>query len=251
MVLRATPYGDSDIIVQVFTAEHGKLSALARAARKSQRRFAGALGLMVLARYQLRARPRAEMWSLESASVLREWTALATDVAAVAHAAYGVELVRELVPAEQPEPRALGLLVELHDALAARGPSPSVLRAFELGLLEALGSAPSLESCVGCGDADTLDRPGTVFDPGRGGLACVRCAPAGRGAGIRPLPDTARAYLRAARDVAVLADAAALDADPDAAHERALARDCLVAMVTGLVGHPLRSLEFIAKMRGA
>ena len=35
------------------------------------------------------------------------------------------------------------------------------------------------------------------------------------------------------------------------AHERVLVRDALVAMVTHLVGHPLRTLEFLAKMRGA
>jgi len=225
------------------------VSALARSARRSQRRFAGALGLLVLGRHELRARPRGDLWHLDSSSVVREWTALATDVAAVAHASYGVELVRELLPAEQPEPAALDLLVELHDALAAVGPSASVLRAFELRLLDLLGSAPSLDRCVGCGATDSLDFAGTVFDPGRGGLACPRCAPDGRGAGIRALPPPARAFLIAARDAGGLAAAAALDAEADAAHDRQVARDAVVGMILGLVGRPLRTIEFIAKMR--
>jgi DNA repair protein RecO (recombination protein O) len=249
MVLRATPYGESDVIVQLVTAEHGTVSALARGGRRSQRRFAGALGLLVLGRYQLKARPRSDLWSLESAEVVREWTALAVDVAAVAHASYALELVRELVPAEQPEPAALALLIELHEALAAHGPSPSVLRGYELALLDALGSAPSLDRCVGCGATDTLDMPGTVFDPERGGVACPRCAALSRGAGIRPLAAAARAYLLAARAAQPLGAAVALDADPDGAHDRHVARDCLVTMIVGLVGRPLRTLEFLAKMR--
>jgi DNA repair protein RecO (recombination protein O) len=250
MVLRATPYGESDLIVQLLTVEHGKVSALARSARKSQRRFGGALGLLVLGRHELRQRRRgAELWSLESSAMVREWTALAADVAAVAHASYAVEVVRELLPAEQPEPAALALLVELHDALAAGGPSPSVLRAFELALLDALGSGPSLDRCVGCGAGDTLDLPGTILDVGRGGVACPGCAALTRSSGVRALSPAARRYLLAVRDAPSLAAAAALDGDDDLVHERHVARDCLVAMVTGLVGHPLRSLDFIAKMR--
>jgi DNA repair protein RecO (recombination protein O) len=252
MVLRATPYGESDLIVHLFTVDHGKVSALARGARKSQRRFAGALGLLVLGQYQLRQRRRgAELWSLESAHVVREWTSLATDVAAVAHASYAIELVRELLPAEQPEPAALALLVELHEALAAHGPSPSVLRAFELALLDAVGSAPSLDCCVGCGATDSLDLPSVIFDTGRGGVACPGCAALTRTSGVRALSPAARHYLLAVRAVPLLSAAAALDADGDLIHDRQVARDCLVAMLVGLIGHPLRTLEFIAKMRGA
>jgi DNA repair protein RecO (recombination protein O) len=250
MMLRATPYGESDIIVQLVTAEHGKVSALARGARKSHRRFAGTLGLLVLGRHELRQRRRgAELWSLESSSMVREWTALAGDVAAVAHASYAVEVVRELLPAEQPEPAALTLLIELHDALAERGPSPSVLRAFEIALLDAIGSGPSLDRCVGCGATDTLDLPGTIVDVARGGVACPGCAALTRGSGVRALSPAARGYLMAVREAPSLAAAADLDADDDLVHERHVARDCLVAMVVGLIGHPLRSLEFIAKMR--
>src|SRR5262245_33859927 len=43
LVLRAVDYGESDRVVTLFTREHGCVSAMARAARKSKRRFAGAL----------------------------------------------------------------------------------------------------------------------------------------------------------------------------------------------------------------
>jgi DNA repair protein RecO (recombination protein O) len=246
MLLRQTPFGESDAVVTLFTREHGRISALARGARASKRRFAGALGLLVLARVDVRRRPRGDLWSLEAAEIAREWTALAGDVAALAHASYAVEIVRELSPAEHPEPALLDLLVALHDALAEVGPRAPVLRALELQVLDVLGHAPVLDACAACGRVEL--GAGVVFDAGRGGVLCAACAAESRGAGVRPLPDGARAYLLAARAAPRLADAAALDGRVDD-HDRAAARDAVVGMIAGLVGRPLRSIEFIAKLR--
>jgi DNA repair protein RecO (recombination protein O) len=245
-VLRATPYRDAEHVLALYTAGHGRITALARGARGSKRRFAGALGLLVLSRYHVRRPARGEMWSLDSADVLREWTALAADLAAYAHAGYALELLRELAPAEAPDPRLLELVVALFDNLAAHGPSPAALRAFELALLFEIGSAPVLDACVACGAADTLDLPGAVFDPGRGGMVCAGCAPSSRGAGVRHLAPAARHYLAAAaaRDPAA---AVPLDSDLDPA-DRIAARDALLAMIGSLLGHGLHSVEFIAKL---
>lgn len=43
LLLRASDYRDADRIVTLFTRELGKVSAIARAAKSSRRRFAGAL----------------------------------------------------------------------------------------------------------------------------------------------------------------------------------------------------------------
>ena len=45
IVLGAVNYGEADRIVTLLGRGTGRLSALARSARKSQRRFAGGLGL--------------------------------------------------------------------------------------------------------------------------------------------------------------------------------------------------------------
>src|SRR5574337_762201 len=136
VVLKTTPLRESDLLVTLYTDEHGRISCVARGARKSQRRFAGALSLLVLGRYHLGRRPRGELWGLESAEVVREWTQLASDVIAVAHASYAAELVGGLLPPEAPDPEALELIVGLWDAIAAGGPSPGALRAVELALLD-------------------------------------------------------------------------------------------------------------------
>src|SRR5256885_3977537 len=135
VVLKTTPLRESDLLVTLYTRPSGRVAAVARGARKSQRRFAGALQLLVLGRYQLGRRPRGELFGLDGAEVVREWSQLASDVVAVAHASYVAELVGALLPPEAPDPHALELIVALWDCLATHGPSPAALRAVELALL--------------------------------------------------------------------------------------------------------------------
>lgn len=250
VVLRTTPLRESDLLVVLYTDVHGRVTAVARGARKSQRRFAGALSLLVLGRYQLGRPPRGELWSLESADVVREWTPLSADVVAVAHASYVAELVGALLPAEAPEPHALDVVVALWDALAAGGPSPGALRAVEIALLDLAGHRPAIDQCAACGST-ALDE-GAVFDPRRGGAICRGCAARSRDAGVRPFDPATRAYLHAVVELDMPIAARAVDRDPRfAPADRAAGRDAMVAMVTSLVGKPLRSLEYLAKLGAA
>jgi DNA repair protein RecO (recombination protein O) len=249
VVLKTTPLRESDLLVVLYTSTHGRVAAVARGGRKSQRRFAGALQLLVLGRYHLGRRPRGDLWNLESAEVEREWTQLASDVVAVAHASYVAEVVASLLPPEAPDPDALAVIVGLWDSLADGGPSPAVLRAVELELLELAGHRPALDACAACGSVDLA--AGAVFDPVRGGVICRRCAATSRGPGVRPIDVGALAYMRAVA-TAGHARARALDTDPGVAPaDRLAAREALVAMVLGLVGRPLKSLEYIAKLGAA
>jgi len=249
IVLKTTPLRESDLLVVLYTDVHGRVSAVARGARRSQRRFAGTLSLLVLGRYELGRRPRGDLWGLDAGEVVREWTRLASDVVAVAHASYVAELVGGLLPAEAPEPHALEIVCALWDSLAEGGPSPGALRAVELGLLELCGHRPAIDRCAACSAADLET---AVFDPTRGGAICRRCAASSRGPGVRPLDAGTRAYLRAILERDTPAAARAVDADSRfTSADRAAGRDALVAMVTGLVGRPLRSLEYIAKLGAA
>jgi DNA repair protein RecO (recombination protein O) len=250
VVLRATPLRESDLLVVLYTDSLGRISAVARGARRSKLRFAGALSLLVLGKFQLGRPPRGDLWALEGADVVREWTHLSSDVVAVAHASYVVELVGALMPQESPEPHALELIVGLWDSLAEHGPSPAALRSVELALLDLGGHRPSLEQCAACGERDL--ETGAVFDPSRGGAICRRCAASSRGPGIRPLDPATRTYLRAVLDFESPAAARALDLDPRfAPADRIAGRDALITMIQTLVGKPLRSLEYMAKLGAA
>lgn len=248
VVLRTMPLRDADLVVDLYTVSSGRVTALARGGRKSQRRFAGALQLLVLGQYEL-GRRRSEWRELQTADVVTEWTRVSSDVVAVAHASYLAELVSALAPLDVPEPQVVELIVGLWDSLAEAGPSPAVLRAIELALLELTGHRAALDSCAVCGRSELAN---AVFDPNRGGAICQACAASSWSAGVRPIADGALAYLRAVAASSSPRDARRLDTDPSFERgDRIAGRDALVAMLQGLVGRPLKSLEYIVKLGSA
>lgn len=248
VVLRTMPLRESDLIVELYTAASGRVTALARGGRSSQRRFAGALQLLVLGRYEL-GRRRGDWRELQSADVVAEWTRVASDVVAVAHASYVAELTNALAPLEVPEPHVVEWIVALWDSLAEAGPSPAVLRSMELALLELSGHRAALDACAVCGRAQLAN---AVFDPHRGGAVCQICAASSRAPGVRPVNPATLAYLHAAASATSPREARRLDCDPAFDRgDRLAGRDALVAMVQGLVGRPIKSLEYIAKLASA
>lgn len=244
VILRRVDYGEADLIITLLCRERGKISALARAARRSKRRFGGALGLFTVSEVELRRRPGSELWTLSAATPRDVFPEITADLAAIAHGSYATELVRELSAPEQPDEDVFDLLLELFAALRA-GAVASRLRAFELRLLSAIGLGPVFDRCAACGERD-LSR-GAVLDPHRGGAVCAGCAAASRTLGVRPLADDARQLLVAAQRAPSLAAADALETEGDAA---SAARDAMLALISHHVGKPLRSVEFIAKLSG-
>lgn len=248
LLLRAVAYGEADRIVTLYTRGHGKLSAMARVARKSRARFGASLALFVVGEATLRDRRGAELMTLERFDAVRDFSALAVDVVRMAHASYATELTRELTVPRQADPALFDLLVELYAVVATAAPAADTLRAFELRLLDEIGLRPVLDRCVACGaeGAGALDR-GAVVDPARGGLLCARCAGLSRGEGVRPLPGAARLRLLEAQEVDSLAQAASLPPlDPEGT---ARAREAMHAMVAAHLRAPLKSLEFIQQLR--
>ena len=241
IVLRTVDYGEADRVVTLFTRDAGKLSALARGARKSVKRFGAALGLFGVGEAVLVDKPNVELSALERFDGARGFPALMTDVAKVAHGGYACEVVRELIPPRQPEPEIFELLVTFFAALEAAPARAETLRIFELRLLDALGLRPQLEACVACG-TDELGAIGDVLDVRRGGVVCAHCHGHGR-----PLVDDVRR---------ALVDAQALDLHAAAGFAlapavNAGAREALGAIIIDHVGRPLKSLEFIAKLNHA
>ncbi len=148
-LLHQRPWRDTSLIVELFTAEHGRLSAFARAARGPRTRFSG---LQPFRPLLLSWSGRGEAPSLtgaENDGVPPE--SLAPQ--ALLSAWYLNELLLKLTVAHDPH---LQLYVQYCATLAqlrAGAPLESVLRQFELRLLELLGFGVELGRDCGDGSA--------------------------------------------------------------------------------------------------
>jgi DNA repair protein RecO (recombination protein O) len=176
-LLRRVEFGDADLIVTLFTKKLGRVSALARGARRNSRRFAGALEPFFTLTVSLDERRGAELFSLREATLLRPRTGLLADLAALTAAGRALGWVRRAAPVHTAEPEVWVILETLLDDLSdpnqAKQADLALTRA-GLRLLAAFGWALELEQCVRCGKPCPPARPATL-DPARGGLVCRVC----------------------------------------------------------------------------
>jgi DNA repair protein RecO (recombination protein O) len=183
LLVRSVPYGESDVIATFFTRDHGKLSAIVRGARKSTKRFGGALepihGLML----SLEDKGK-ELCVLKEARILRPRTGIASNLEAMEAAGQALRWVRHVCPARTPEPAAWRSLEDLLEALDAEGPRSAVesrrhLAIFGLRLLTDIGYALELDRCIRCGRVCPEGRSAFV-DASGGGIVCTGCGGARR-----------------------------------------------------------------------
>jgi DNA repair protein RecO (recombination protein O) len=238
LVLRTVDYGDSDRVVTLLSRERGKVSAFARGARASRRRFGGALEPFTLLRVEGKERPGGGLVSLESAHVERAFGGIRGDLARIACASYAAELSRELVREGEPHDELFALLVEYLARLDAAAAQPSALRAFELGALAAAGLMPRLDACARCGEP-LATAAALPFDPGQGGVLGPSCAPWAPGA--PRLGAATREALARYQEGGL----AAADAAPLARQEGIEAREALSRFIEHHLGARLASRKFL------
>jgi DNA repair protein RecO (recombination protein O) len=181
LLLRVVDYGESDQIVHLLTPEGGRLTAMAKAARRSHRRFPGTLDVFNHLAIEGRTRPRASMAFLERARLIDPFLGLRERSDRYALASFLVELLDRLSPEGLIAEDAGRLFTYARESLALVErvpPSASLRLVLELRGLEALGLRPQLRSCVRCGRVagDEIAHDHVVhFHVADGGIVCSAC----------------------------------------------------------------------------
>lgn len=175
VVLRQTETKEADRILTVLTAEKGKLSVIARGARRKGSRLAAASQLLVYS--ELTAYESRGWYMLTEGATLQLFSGLRTDVERLALASYFAELTETVTQEGEEAGEILPLLLNALYALGELKKEPTLVKAaFELRLLSLAGFAPMLEGCCRCGAAV---EGGGFLDAAAGGLICPRCGGAG------------------------------------------------------------------------
>lgn len=221
-MLRSFRLGEADRVLHLYTADQGRMSAVAKGVRKTKSRFGARLEPFSHVEVVLH-RGRGEMQTVTGASLVRSHDRIRSDGYRLQVGSVGLEAMLKLYTEEERNEKAFLALTRFLDALdevPPRTPSrPSlepVVLSFQLKLLWLSGYLPHLDGCVECGAAEGL----VAYLPGAGGGVCEACDPGG----IRLTPGGFQGIARMLRTP--IADAASAVAD-----ERA-ARDAL-AVISG------------------
>ena len=184
LLVRKAPFGDADAIVTFFTEERGIVSAIARSALKSSKRFPS-LEPMHLLHIGLEERAGAELGVLTEAAIARTRLVLTANLDCLEAAGQALRWVRRAAPPLTPEPALwvvinaflddLDLDLDLDLDPAGDGPAPNArLAGLGFRLLGAIGWGLDLERCVRCG-RDCAGSASAFIDPAEGGLVCRAC----------------------------------------------------------------------------
>ena len=177
IILRRVEYGDFDLILSFLTLEKGKLTAIAKAARKSTKRFGGILELYSTLDIVCRTYRRNGLPVLQEAVLKNAFPCIRANIIQTAYASYWVELIDTSSEEGQKQPELFRLLQFALCQLDQKRMSPEALSVlFQIRLLLLCGYRPDLRNCRDCRrTVDELDAREFQFDLSRGGLVCRRC----------------------------------------------------------------------------
>lgn len=173
LVLRHTSYGESDLILTLFTAEHGLQKGFAKSAKKSRKRFGAVLEPFTKAIFQWK-KGRGDFWLLLDAELVTSHLGLRSDLHRLALASYGVELISLLLEEGESHQIIYELLCSFLSYLEQGGNDLTARLLFELRLIYLLGYMPHLLHCSEC--LKIFDNELVRFDANRGGSLCLDCA---------------------------------------------------------------------------
>ncbi len=184
IILRRTAYGDADLILTLFTPDRGKISVVAKSAKKSVKRFGGILEILTTidAVCRVPVRRRGGLPVLQEATSTCPFPSIRSNVTRMAYGSFWAELVSEWMEAGVAQPHIYNLL---EDTLAAlddgriEGDSLSII--FMTRFLDASGLCPRLDRCIRCGlSLDRMPGDRVTVDVAGGGLVCGDCKPGAR-----------------------------------------------------------------------
>jgi DNA repair protein RecO (recombination protein O) len=238
IVLRTVDYGEADLVVDLFTRDHGRLAGLAKNGRKSRRRFGNLLFPCTLTVMNLTIKAGRDLAHLESGERIQAFDRLALDIRRFAQAHQAVELVGSFWAPLDPSPDVFDLLVWCLERLNAAPRPDETLLIFTLRLLGAAGYAPRLADCGGCGrPIEPSEAWGWTAEAG--GVVCRSCAPA-----ALPVHPGTLMILRLIQDM----NPAKLDRASIGAVAKTEAQAFLGALVRKSLGHELKTALFLEQL---
>jgi DNA repair protein RecO (recombination protein O) len=145
LILRTRLFTETSLIVNWLTPEFGRISTVAKGARRTKSPFRGKLDLFYEGDFSFQRSRRSELHTLREV-VLRETNpALRHELGYLQQASYGSALIEQTTETQTPIPEIYELFYGFLRALPKHPPKPRTIFAFELKLLSALGLAPDVE----------------------------------------------------------------------------------------------------------
>jgi DNA repair protein RecO (recombination protein O) len=144
IILRTRLLTETSVIVQWLTPDLGRISTVAKGARRPKSPFRGKLDLFYEADFSFGRSRRSELHNLREVLVRDAHQTLRENLGWVQQASYCAALIEQTTETETPLPEVHQLMTSMLRHLTDRPPVPRTVFAFELKFLAQLGLQPDL-----------------------------------------------------------------------------------------------------------
>jgi len=144
IILRTRPLTETSLIVHWLTPEFGRITTVARGARRPKSPFRGKLDLYYVAELSFLRSRRSGLHTLCEVTLRDTRAPLRRDVHKLEQAAYAGALIEQATEPDTPLPELYELFAAFLVHLAQRQPAAESVLAFELKALRLLGLEPDI-----------------------------------------------------------------------------------------------------------
>lgn len=240
LILKRRDFGEADRLLTLLTPHNGKLSVVAKGARKPTSKKTGHVELFTRADVLI-ARGR-DLGILVQAEMVEPYLRLREDLGRGAYAGYAAELMDRFVNEGEDDLLQIFRLLDATLARLCNDPdSRLIIRYYEMQLLDLMGYRPELQECVIT--RDMILPEDQYFSFAEGGVVSPEAAP--HTTGLIPLPMKTLKVLRHLQR-STYKRVQSLKLDP--ARHQDLER-VMLGYIMYLLESKLQSVDFIRRIR--
>ncbi len=174
IVIRRADFSESSRVVTCFSRDFGKLSLIAKGAKRPKSAFEAGLDLLAVCNIVFIRKSSGGLDILTEAQLQRRFETKDRDLTGLYGGYYVAELLDGLSEEYDAHPQLYDDVLATLAALSAGEEVPTTILRFELSLLREIGQLPAWDVCVRCGQAvQQADWFG--MKPSLGGVVCRPC----------------------------------------------------------------------------
>lgn len=174
MVLRRVEFSETSLIVTLLSRDMGRVSAMAKGARRLKGPFEGSLDLLSVCRVVVIQKHGDTLDLLTEAKLIRRFRGGERALDRTYAGYYLAEMLRLLTDDRDPDPELYDLALQTLNQIDGVGNVEDALIHFDAQSWRILGLAPGTSACTACG-GEIPQQTRLTFSLTGGGLVCPSC----------------------------------------------------------------------------
>lgn len=175
IVIRQVDFSESSRVVTFYSRDFGKISSLAKGAKRLKGPFDAALDLLSNCRIVFIRKSSGALHLLTQASMVSRFSPIPTSLNSLYGGYYLADLIYALTEEEDPDSDIFDLTVKaLGDLADEKADLAATIVGFEVGLLQLIGLFPNLQQCSVCSEPIKITGKYAHWVT-QGGLLCNNC----------------------------------------------------------------------------